>query len=584
MVRRIRRAPVKVKEARLDSHALEAIRQLRPRGVRLLNTITRGYIDRALASEAASMVETENDFRESLDSRETELLGYRRVSGQSNYDLNPVDQDNMLGVVVGLWQNNGLGKRMIEDVKDAVIGDGAKLKKTKHDKTDEVLEDFWWDKDNNWDQKGDMRVRELGLMGEMIATAYVSEHTGSVRLGYIDPSDVKDIEYNPQNKEEALFVVLKANTYQPEEIRLPVIRRDRTGEGGREARPKWEAAREARKAEAKRTGAKFGEAEMGKRFKTQGRLVGDQTKVGTQEPVGVFFVPVNKLRSQKRGLSDLWVPADFIDLWDKIIFDLGDRELLKKIFIWDIMKKGATPEDCKAYVKWLAINPPTTGSYQVHDENETWEAKTPNIEAVDSGVVADKVLEAACMGGRVPFFWYIMDKGARAESGKSKEQTSKATMYMLTQRQSLVKHTIEMMQDFAIDQAVLASHLKYKNDEEESEARVKTGVVMPKISPEDVESLASVIASLTPTMVTAEGQDWITKDDAAKVYAMLLSKAGMDVEPKDEEATVKDKSERIEFAKDLMTAWNNAKLATAQPAAPPQDGQSSGSLPQPTPA
>lgn len=524
------------------SRPLAQIRSRRGKFLRFFNKVTGGYIDNALQTEASAISEVFRG-REATDDDDRQLLGFRRISA-GNFDLSPVEYDKMISVCVWLWQRNPLAKRFVEDVKDAIIGEGISYKKTGHKQTDKILEAFWWDKDNNWDLKGEIRARELGLMGEMIPTAFVSKQTGAVRLGYINPNDVKQVGYNKDNKEEALEVLLKTSTTRPEEKKYPVIRRDRNGTLGEAQKKKFRESKD------------YEEKEVGRQFDTEGRLMGDQTKVGTNEPVGVFYFAVNKLRSQTRGISDLWIVADWVDVYDKILFDMADREALIKAFIYDITMEGATPAQCRAKVAALMLNPPTAGSFQVHNEKEKWQAVTPNINAKDTAVVANLIKGMATTGVRLTNTWYG-EGDSKERSGKAQEQMTKPTTMMLRQRQKYLKYAIEMMLDFALDQAILASHLKYESDEEEREVRAKVGAVMPEISQEDSEKVSDVISKVTTALVTAQTQAWITGEDAAKVFTMILSKLGMDIEPADEE-TVKQQADKVDTVAKLTGLWNKS--------------------------
>ena len=74
---------------------------------------------------------------------------YRSLTG-SNRDLTPVTQDRMINVAAYLYDTNLTAARMIEIVRDYVIGDGITYTCENEDvKT--ILDNHWDDPINNWE-------------------------------------------------------------------------------------------------------------------------------------------------------------------------------------------------------------------------------------------------------------------------------------------------------------------------------------------------------------------------------------------------------------------------------------------------
>jgi hypothetical protein len=67
---------------------------------------------------------------------------------------------------------------------------------------------------------------------------------------------------------------------------------------------------------------------------------------------------VNKSKSQSRGISDLFCLADWIDVFDQMIFDIADRVRFLNQYIWDFTLKGADQKTVDKFRKDVTKDPP----------------------------------------------------------------------------------------------------------------------------------------------------------------------------------------------------------------------------------
>lgn len=528
----------------------------------MINWITRGGIDRTLNQEGAELINATARLRGAAAAWDERLEGYRRITKEGSRGLADIDQDRMINESSDLWMTNPLAKRFIEVMKDFMIGGGityavGEVSEGKpDDEMKKVLDSFWWESDNNWDLKGEQRVRELGLFGELFLPAWVSPQTGAVRIGYIDPKDVKKVNLNKLNKEVVESVTLKLDGRDGKEITIPVINRDRGNVQGQEALKRAKAAvkREYTKGKRKKEGQRLTEQELKqKKFDTHGRLVGDQSKVGDKFPVGIFYFSVNRLMNQDRGISDLWVVSDWVDAYDKLVFNLLDREALLNAFVWDIECEDFNDDQCEEKELKLDEKPPTPGSYRVHNQKEKWKAITPELKAKDASEAAKLVRLMVSVGTGLPEFWFSLGEDVNRSTAEKMETPA---FGMMEQRQKYIKYMLEYMLDFAIDQAYLAGYLKFKGDEDEVARREGVSIKMPNLSKADEDKLSDVLSKVTTALTIGEGNDWIDKADAAEVFVSLVSQFGVDVSPKEVEETVEQQTANLESVSKLNVKWN----------------------------
>ena len=162
--------------------------------------------------------------------------------------------------------------------------------------------------------------------------------------------------------------------------------------------------------------------------------------------VGAFFWAVNKVQGATRGRSDLMPVADFLDLYDRLIFDEAERMSFLRAFVYDVTITGA---DEAALTKRAATSaPPKPGSVYYHNEAEELKAVTPDLKAQDGATTADLILSLIATGVGLPKTWLngIMDVN-RASAASMDEPSLKR----LRARQQVVIGAVERMVRFALD-------------------------------------------------------------------------------------------------------------------------------------
>src|SRR3990172_1931646 len=135
---------------------------------------------------------------------------WRKLTGNSQRDLTPMTQWRMQKIAHYLWEQNLLGNRLIELPVAYLLAGGVTLTAADPE-NQKALDRFWKDPINEIDLKLPKKVRELALFGEQCYPAFVNEHDGMVRIGYLDPALIETVVMDPDNPEQPIGVVTVKN-------------------------------------------------------------------------------------------------------------------------------------------------------------------------------------------------------------------------------------------------------------------------------------------------------------------------------------------------------------------------------------
>ena len=430
---------------------------------------------------------------------------YRRLSA-SNRDLTPLADSKARELAFYLYDANPLAKRILEIVRDYVVGEGVEV--TAQDEEDDrreaiqaVLDRFWQDPLNKMDLKLGDKVLELGLFGEQCYPVAMNPKDGHVRLGYVDPAIIDRFVNEPGNAELARDVVLKGPS-GGETTRLRVIHIDESS------------------------------------GPSHGRMVGVATDdAGNvldlyEESPGVFkpyagacfLFRINKVSTASRGRTDLLSIADWVDALDQILFGEVDRGLLMRSFLWDVTVTGGGPGEIEQKKSELAT-PPKPGSVRVHNEQEAWQAVTPDLKAQDVQTGADMLLGYAASGAGVPKTWL---NGVMDVNRATATELSEPAFKRLTNRQRYVRHMILEMLTFVLDQAEMRSLIPRR--EGLRPAPWPIAVQMPELRAKDLKGAGETLESVARAMVALHEAHALDETTMQEVAAMLIGQLGIDVD------------------------------------------------------
>ena len=323
---------------------------------------------------------------------------WRPLTGDDRRALLPVTQQRMQDLAVFLWQANPLANRLIELPVAYLLADGVKLEATVEDPelraiVQEWLDRLWLHPVNNFPLRLPDRLRELAVFGEQCWPAFVNPADGSVRYGYLDPGEIETVVTDPDNSQQPIGVVTRRNR-KGQQRRYRVI-------------------------------VNGPEAEL---FTARTRAIRESFTDGD-----AHFWAVNKLASERRGRSDLLPVMDWCDAYEQYLFGEVDRAGALRSFIWDVKLTGATPEEVATRAG--QIGPPAPGSVRVHNDEEEWEAVTPDLKATDGAEGARLFRNHILGAATLPEHWF----GGGGEVNRStSESMGEPTFKLMSLRQQFL--------------------------------------------------------------------------------------------------------------------------------------------------
>lgn len=446
--------------------------------------------------------------------------GYRPVSasGSQVRTQTQYDQDQMLELAYREYDTSGIVKRFVRDTKNFVLGEGVtwlvecegemnlaaaagqeKPAKPLTEAATKVVEAFWNHPMNQLDLLLENKIEFLNLLGEQCWPTVVNKYNGQVLLSYVDPLNIREVVQMPSFPEHAALVELKGN-------------------GGRSGKK-----------------LQVINPQMDPRLPHYGRLVGD-----------CFFWKLNAPPNAPRGRSDLVHLFDFIDGFEEGIFDELDRLQYLKAFLWDVEVKGLTPGEVEEYARKLAA--PKPGSCRVHNEQVTWDAVAPQLHHGDTAALFNLIRQYFAFATNRPESWY--GAGGKAYSNEA-DSMQEPSFKDLGSRQRYIKYILVRLIQYVLDQAVIAGTLA---------DRVYTVTVeMPEMSIKDLKSVVEGLVGLASSLMIAEGQQWLSKERAAEIFASVAAQVGVSIDYAQEIKLAADKGEipedyerREAFVTDLL--------------------------------
>lgn len=423
---------------------------------------------------------------------DNEDIGWKRLTGDTTRNLSPLAQDEMIKIAYWLWETNPLANWIIEITKDFILAEGLPYE-SKNEDVKKVLDDFWYDPLNRMDLYMEKYVRELDIYGELCFPVFRGQHTGKVRLGYIDPANIKDVITDPENVKMVIGVTLK----------------DSVGEVGRKYKtivPKEAETILSRSAQALRETYTDGEC---------------------------FFFAVNNVTNSPRGRSSLLTVADWLDAYEQFLFDYAEKWPLLNTFVWDMEVQGgddaAIKEQMKAFTK-------KSGSIYGHNEKVKLTPSTPDLKSVDAEQGA-RLFRNHILGAKsIPEHWYggggDVNRATSVEMGTPAYKT-------LSSKQRYFKFIVESIFECVIDSSRDARYLTVTD-----EAAALYSVITPELTSKDLSKYGAVIQQVAVSLGIAEANEWVDKETSQKIFATLMGYLGIDIDLASMKEGIKEEGEK----------------------------------------
>jgi hypothetical protein len=403
--------------------------------------------------------------------------GWTRLTGDSNRSLLPVTHDRMIEIAYWTWKNNPLGNFLIEIVAEFVVGEGFTIE-AKNDIIKKLLNDFWKHPINNFPVYIKKHTRELGIYGSLCLPKFVLAGTGKMAIGYVDPARIKKVIVDPKNVKMVISVI------------------EKSADGS--DRVKYKTVLDP---------------EVEDFLSPQAKSIRDSCNGEC------FYFAINNVTNDPLGTSDLFVVADWLNVYEEFLFDMAEKATLLNSFIWDLMVKNGNKLSIDEQVKQITKK---AGSIFGHNESVTLEAKAPDTKSFDAEKNAQLIRNQILSAKAIPTFWY---GGAQDSNLAVSQEMSAPTYKMLNDRQLEVTGIVRAILDEVIREADEHNML---GGVPENERGYKINT--PPLANKDITKYAAAINQLASSLVQAAGQEWIDKETAAKSFLFGLSLLGYEVD------------------------------------------------------
>lgn len=410
---------------------------------------------------------------------------WRRISGNSSRELPVATWQRQVEVCYWLWKTNPLANWIIETLTVFVAGKGFTYTAENED-VKALLDSFYFDPVNRMNLRFKHKNRELSLFGVQCWPVFVAEQTGRVRLGMVDPANIARIYCDPENAEIQIGV----------QVQIPEIGKTRflrTILIGETETVVSETARQMREEQ-------FVDGEC-------------------------FLFSINRVSNDPYGTSDIFVLADWLDEYEEFVYNYSRKARKQNAFIWDVTVDGADDKRCQQVAEDYAVK--GDGELRVHNEKMKWEAKAPNLQAIEIKESAS-VFRNHILGNKsIPEHWY----GGGGDMNRNTASESNEPFFaLIDDRQELAKEILETIFTYVITRAAEARYAVTSVPQDELFA---FAVQKPEVTNKDVTKIAAAIQQIITAMVSASMQGWLDKDNAVKMFAFIIALIGYELDPQD---------------------------------------------------
>lgn len=418
---------------------------------------------------------------------------WRRLSGDTDRDLTPMDRARMREQANYLWQTNLLANRMIELPIAYLLAEGVSLV-AKDQKAQQLLDAFWHDPINRMDLKLIKKMREMALHGEQCWPVFVNDQNGRVRLGNLDPSLIATVVVDPDNPEQPIGVVtVKDRKGRARRYRVIVM--------GPEEDCFTQRTREIR--------AGFADGDC-------------------------FYYAINEITSVVRGHSALLGQMDWLDAYEQFLFGEVDRAQIMRTFLWDVELTGATPEEVKARAK--DIPTPKQNSMRVHNDSEKWTSQAPELGSYESSNAARMFRNHMLSGSTLPEHWF---GGGGDVNRATASEMGDPTYKMLAMMQRIWRLILQDIGRFVISRGRDPSGAEWIGGDDDD---LTPQAIFPELLTKDISSYAAALVQVVQGCASAIDRELMTDLTALRIINAVAGRLGVEIDAESELAAAKQEA------------------------------------------
>lgn len=430
--------------------------------------------------------------------------GWRKLTGGAHRELTTLNKESEIEIAYRLFKTNPLARWIINISAAFICGEGFIIE-AKNEDIKKLLTDFWDHPLNDLTVNIPTHVRELSIFGELLFPKFISQYTGKIVLGYIDPANIKTVVVDPENCKVVIGVITKGVNFQDGKRYKTVLNKDAEDFLSPAAR----AWRENQIAEC-------------------------------------YYCRIGNLTNEERGQSDLLDIADWLDQYEQLLFDMSEKWSQLNVFVWDLLVEGAGEKELDEAVKRFIRR---SGSVHAHNEKVKLDAATPDLKTLDLEAGA-RLLRNHILGAKsIPSFWY---GGAQDSNLAVSQEMSTPTYKSFSERQRVIKSMIETILDDVIVEADNRGMLNKVPEDEKTYT-----LIAPELSSKDLSKFSASIRDIVQSLALAVTNEWVDKQTATQMFAFCMNMIGYEIDADAVETALKDQNDNKGYEDYLKNEKSN---------------------------
>jgi hypothetical protein len=210
--------------------------------------------------------------------------------------------------------------------------------------------------------------------------------------------------------------------------------------------------------------------------------------------------------------------ADWLDVYDSIMFSEVERMKALSSYVWDYTID--TNDENIIKDKLRSLGTPTSGQVFAHNNKETLEPRTPNINGADRSEVSRML--AVHIGGSMgfPISWL----GFTDSTNATLQGQNDVMLKTPSRRQKQFAAFLGQILQFAIEGATAVNPAYYRASRPEFEVNV------PEIAAKDVARVGAVVSSVVSAMDVSMSNGTMSRRAAVVTIASVLRHLGVNLD------------------------------------------------------
>lgn len=394
--------------------------------------------------------------------------GYRRL-GSGQRDVPAWTAARARAHSVAAYRTNPMAKAIIDTYTSFCVGDSGVTLQSSSPEVREQADRFWDDPRNAVAARQEALFRSHLLLGESALEMLVGGISGVTRFSYIDPELIARVENDRGN-------------------------------------PLWPGRLWIRQAGADELSL---------------QVVAEDDLSGLREGEVMFWSSFKALANDQRGMPFLAQIIDWLDGYDRVLWNLVDRTALARYLVWDVTVTGDQSNIDSFIAARQGTHAPKSGSVEVHNDKVKWETKTAQTGSYEDNNTAKSLMTSIAAGPGLAKTWL-------AEPEDANRATSISMAEPVRRRVGGVQNLWMAYQTefvrFSIDRAVAARRLpaevsvKSSDGDRMMRAADTIKVTGPAIAAADAQVNAGILVQLANSLAGMVAGELLTKE-AAQVAA-----------------------------------------------------------------